>query len=269
MDDIISTIQTLNNARLGSFAEYLFGTQVPGAVRGGGKGADFDVPGLDRRVDVKASCRYIGRPRPATGALPTVGQSGSHEIRANVVFFSDGVSIHYDDAPIAALTWDEVQDVFAAWMGGTGKTHATRQVVAPHVKERGLAWNLWHIKAWAAAIKETGRPYDKLSGKEREAIVLAVADAYEGAHPEDSDGGIRNTLALSIVFGGAKTMRPTWINIRLYVAAYLAGVYRSAELNDRLLAMLVRGALHPEGKTLRATLDATLADAGYDLAALG
>lgn len=265
MEDIIATIQTLNNARLGSFAEYVFGTQVPGAVRGGGKGADFDVPGLGRRVDVKASCRFIRRPRPTDGALPAVGQSGPHEIRANVVFFADCVSVHYDDAPIATLTWNEVQSLFEAWLDGTGKTHATRQVVAPHDRERGLAWNLWHIKAWAAAITETGRPYSELSGKEREAIVLAAADAYERAHPDDADGGIRNTLALSIVFGKAKTMRPTWINIRLYMAAYLAGVYRSAELNERLLAMLVRGALHPEGKALRATLDATLADAGYSL----
>lgn len=115
-----TTIAKINGAQRGSFAEYLFGISVPNAVRYNREGRDFDIDGV--RVDVKSSLR-LSELMPSV--LKRVGARSHGQEYANVIFYKDKVSVHYDDSSIHVYTWEEIESTLSEWVSKTKKTFRT------------------------------------------------------------------------------------------------------------------------------------------------
>jgi len=102
-------IVKLNKARYGAIGEYLYHLAVPDAIEVHENGWDFllNKNGIENGIDVKTTLRYITIKCPTK--LQIASPKDINEIRANVIFYNDCISIHYDDAPICVFTWIEVE----------------------------------------------------------------------------------------------------------------------------------------------------------------
>ena len=258
-------IRRMGTGRIGSFGEYLFGLSVKGAVRGGGQGADYDVPNFSSRVDVKTTLRNMNCTCPTDGTIHFGGSMDDGEIRANVVFYKDVVSVHYDDAPIRLLTWDEINIFLMEWLSKNGKTVKYKKKMKNHNRLEGFMWIVWHVKELKTALDNLGKMYIKLTGKEKTALIMNIADKYDSTHPNDPYGGIRNLMYANYTVGNQIPMYMTWMNFRLFAAAYIVGIFTEKELMNRTMQCCIKGAIKKASGSLRTTFIKALKVMGYEL----